>query len=163
MAQNLEPADSGGLVLDRLRGMLLALLLAGMLGTAAELCLLRHFEKIPQRIPLVVLGAGTLSGAALLLRPGRAALRLFQAVMGTALAAGLLGVCLHLQGNAEFERERSPSLEGAALLWKSLRGATPALAPLALAQLGLLGLVATYRHPRVRNPPATARPPQEDH
>ena len=35
----------------------------------------------------------------------------------------------------------------AKLVWKALRGATPALAPGALAQLGLLGLLYTYRHP----------------
>ncbi len=31
--------------------------------------------------------------------------------------------------------------DGLVLLWRSLRGATPALAPGALAQLGLLGLI----------------------
>jgi hypothetical protein len=139
---------------DRLRPLLLALLVLSMLGTAAELLLLGHFEKLAQRVPLATLGVGVLCSGAVLLRPGRRVLRLFQIVMALCVAAGLLGVSLHLQGNAEFERERSPSLQGVGLVWKSMRGATPALAPLAMAQLGLLGLAATYRHPLLRRHPA---------
>jgi hypothetical protein len=63
------------------------------------------------------------------------------------LIVGILGVFLHLRGNVEFALERDPSLSGLKLVWKALRGATPALAPGALTQLGLLGLVFTYRHP----------------
>jgi hypothetical protein len=67
--------------------------------------------------------------------------------MVTFLLVGLLGVILHLKGNIEFATERDPSLSGIKLMWKALRGATPALAPGALAQLGLLGLLYTYKHP----------------
>jgi hypothetical protein len=63
------------------------------------------------------------------------------------LVVGALGVYLHVSGNVEFALERDPSLTGTGLLWKALRGATPALAPGALAQIGLLGLLYTYRHP----------------
>jgi hypothetical protein len=65
------------------------------------------------------------------------------------LLIGLLGVYLHYRGNVEFALERYPTLGGFKLMWKALRGATPALAPGALAQLGLLGLLYTYRHPAV--------------
>jgi hypothetical protein len=61
------------------------------------------------------------------------------------LIVGALGVYFHIRGNVEFALERDPSLSGLRLLWKALRGATPALAPGALAQLGLLGLLYTYR------------------
>jgi hypothetical protein len=70
--------------------------------------------------------------------------------MGLYVAAGVLGVYLHLRGNFEFERERDPSLGGSALLWEAMRGATPALAPGALAQLGLVGLAFAFRHPALR-------------
>jgi hypothetical protein len=63
------------------------------------------------------------------------------------LLVGAWGVYLHLLGNVEFALERDPSLSGANLMWKALRGATPALAPGALAQLGLLGLLYAYKHP----------------
>ena len=68
------------------------------------------------------------------------------------LVIGILGVFLHLKGNVEFALERNPSLSGASLAWKALRGATPALAPGALAQLGLIGLLFTYRHPALVRP-----------
>jgi len=63
------------------------------------------------------------------------------------LVVGALGIYFHLRGNVEFALERDPSLTGAGLIWKALRGATPALAPGALAQLGLLGLLFSYKHP----------------
>jgi hypothetical protein len=63
------------------------------------------------------------------------------------LVIGGLGVILHFRGNIEFAQERYPTLGGVKLMWKALRGATPALAPGALAQLGLLGLLYTYGHP----------------
>ncbi len=67
--------------------------------------------------------------------------------MALFIVAGILGLYLHYRGNVEFALERDPSLTGARLIWKALRGATPALAPGALAQLGLMGLVFTYGHP----------------
>ena len=57
---------------------------------------------------------------------------------------GLLGLYLHLRGNAEFERELHPAAAGWTLWWDALRGATPALAPGALAQLGLVGLAYAW-------------------
>ena len=60
---------------------------------------------------------------------------------------GLLGLFFHFKGNLQFATERDPSLSGFSLIWKALRGATPALAPGALSQLGLLGLLYGYRHP----------------
>jgi hypothetical protein len=70
--------------------------------------------------------------------------------MAVFVAAGFAGVLLHYRGNAEFELEMRPSLAGSELFWKAVKGATPALAPLALTQLGLLGLASTYRHPLLR-------------
>lgn len=130
-----------------LRQLLLALLFIGIAGLAAELVLLRHTDSLTQWIPHVVLIAGFAGTAAVYFRPGSATLRVFQAVMALFIVAGILGLYLHYRGNVEFALERDPSLTGARLIWKALRGATPALAPGALAQLGLMGLVFTYGHP----------------
>jgi hypothetical protein len=70
--------------------------------------------------------------------------------MAACVVAGAVGFYLHMRGNFEFELESNPSLRGAALVWEALKGATPSLAPGALAQLGLLGLVAAHRHPALR-------------
>ena len=130
-----------------IRTALLALIHVGILGLGAELFLLEHTESVWQWIPLAVLAGGFISGLVVTVKPTARAVRVFQAAMVLCIAAGLLGLYLHFQGNAEFELEMEPSLGGVALLWKSLRGATPALAPGAMVQLGLLGLLFSYRHP----------------
>jgi hypothetical protein len=130
-----------------LRQLILALVFIGMVGLAVELALLRHAESLTQWIPHITLMVGVLSTAAIYVRPRRATLRTFQLVMLVFVVVGALGVYLHLQGNVEFALERDPSLTGVRLIWKALRGATPALAPGALAQIGLLGLLYAYRHP----------------
>ena len=66
------------------------------------------------------------------------------------VAAGVVGVFLHYRGNVEFELEREPLRADCVCFWEAIRGATPALAPGAMAQLGLLGLVYSYRHPALR-------------
>ncbi|HEX6910995.1 MAG TPA: hypothetical protein VF142_11405 [Longimicrobium sp.] len=133
-----------------LRRLLLGLMLLGMLGLMAELLLLEHFEDVWQWVPLVSLAIGFLLGLAVWLRPGPATLRAFRALSVAFVAAGALGMYLHFDGNVEFEVESDSGLRGLPLAWEALRGATPALAPGALAQLGLLGLVLAYRHPALR-------------
>ena len=142
-----------------LRQLMLALILVGTVGLEVELALLRHTESIQQWIPHMALVVGLISSIAVYVRPGPATLRPFQVMMLTFLVIGVLGVYLHVQGNMEFALERDPSLTGASLIWKALRGATPALAPGALAQLGLLGLLYSYKHPALakHNAPALDR------
>ena len=140
-----------------MRQLLLALVFIGIVGLEVELALLRHAESLTQWIPHVTLMIGLLSTAAVYFRPGAPTLRTFQAVMLIFVVVGVLGLYLHYRGNVEFALERDPSLTGARLFWKALRGATPALAPGALAQLGLLGLLYTYRHPALEGDNAHER------
>ena len=130
-----------------IRQLLLALVFIGIVGLETELALLRHAESFSQWLPHVVLMIGLLSTIIVYLRPGVATVRAFQAVMLIFVMVGVLGLFLHYRGNVEFALERDPSLSGARLVWKALRGATPALAPGALSQLGFLGLLYGYRHP----------------
>jgi hypothetical protein len=129
------------------RQLLLALVFIGIIGLQVELAFLRHAESLSQWIPHVTLMIGLVAAAALYFRPGPGTLRAFRAMMVVFLVVGALGVFFHLKGNVEFALERDPSLSGLRLLWKALRGASPALAPGALAQLGLLGLLYVYKHP----------------
>jgi len=130
-----------------LRQLVLALVFIGIVGLEIELALLRHAESFSQLIPHIVLLVGLVATVLVYLRPAHATFRVFQTLMWTFVVIGLLGVFFHLKGNVEFALERDPSLGGAKLIWKVMRGATPALAPGALSQLGLLGLLYTYRHP----------------
>ncbi|HKR08211.1 MAG TPA: hypothetical protein VJS39_03400 [Gemmatimonadaceae bacterium] len=129
------------------RQLLLALVFVGIVGLEIELALLRHAESFSQWIPHIALLAGLVTTVLIYLRSTRATFRAFQTMMWLFVAIGLLGVFFHLKGNFEFALERDPSLSGIRLVWKILRGATPALAPGALSQLGLLGLLYTYKRP----------------
>ena len=137
-----DPAGAGPL-----RRILLAVFLLGALGTLAELILLEHYEDWWQLLPLVLLGASPVAVVLLVLRPGAASVRSFQMLMLLLVAAGGIGVYQHYSGNVEFELEMYPSRGGFELIRESLQGATPALAPGAVAQLGLLGLAYCFRHP----------------
>jgi branched-subunit amino acid transport protein len=136
-----------------LRRALLALVFIGAGGLVLELLLLEHFESVLQFIPLVLLAAVLVSATLLARRPSVQTIQLFRAVMALCVVAGVVGVFLHYRGNVEFELERQPLRHGLDLFWKAIRGATPALAPGALSQLGLLGLVYTFRHPALRGAP----------
>lgn len=128
---------------------MLAVILVGNLGLQAELLLLDHAESFNQWIPHLVLLVGLLAIAMVFFKPTPFSVRIFRGVMILYMAMGILGLYLHYRGNVEFARERWPTVGGVALMWKALRGATPALAPGALAQLGLLGLLYAYRNPKV--------------
>jgi len=139
-----------------LRQLVLALVFIGIVGLEIELALLRHAESFSQWIPHAALIVGLISTMAVYFRPNAATLKAFQAIMLVFVIVGALGVYLHFRGNVDFALERDPSLSGMRLVWKALRGATPALAPGALAQLGLLGLIYAYRHPAIAGSSAEA-------
>jgi len=138
--------------LSILRALLLAVLALALVGTGAELLLIGHTEEIWQLLPLVAIGMGLVGIVALAVRPTRVTIQLFRLLMGLFIVTGLLGLVLHYLGNAEFELEMRPSMSGFELVWNSLTGATPALAPGSMIQLGLLGLLCTLRHPALERP-----------
>lgn len=131
----------------RIRKLLLATLAAGLVGTLTELLLLGHFESVLQWIPLALLGIGIVAVAGHATRPSALTVRALQVAMALFVAAGALGVGLHYDGNVEFELEITPAMAGLELIRKALTGATPVMAPGAMAMLGLVGLAHAYRHP----------------
>lgn len=128
---------------------LFALLALGFLGTGAELVLLDHTEGFWQKVPLGLVVLGLLALVLHGFVESRFCLRLFQSAMALAIAGGAIGLYLHLDGNMEFELEMHPNEGGWPLIWRSLKGATPALAPGMMILLGLLGLAAAGRQPSV--------------
>jgi hypothetical protein len=138
--------------LATLRRLLLALLVAGLVGTETELLLTGHDEDAWQVIPLVVLGmaliASLVMSVTIAVRPARAttAIRLFQGAMVLLILSGGMGSILHYQASMEFKREMDPSLNGFALFSSVIQSkAPPTLAPGTLALFGLLGLVCVFR------------------
>lgn len=125
-------------------------LVAGLVGTTVELFLLEHTEDTWQWAPiaLMALALGVLGWHAV--HRGPASVRTFQALMWLFLVSGLLGIWLHYRGNVEFELEMYPDLAGWKLFKDSMMGATPALAPGTMIQLGLVGLAWAFRHPALQ-------------
>lgn len=121
-----------------LRRWLLWIVGVGLVGTASELLLLGHYEEPAQWIPLGLLASGLPVVVWALARPTAAASIVALSLGVVYLLSGALGVLLHFKGNVEFEREMYPDMAGAELVWESLTGATPALAP---GTMGLLGLL----------------------
>lgn len=146
-----EPFETSGVRM--MRRLMLILLTAAMIGTAADLALLDHYEDFWQIVPLGVLALGLLSVAAAATKGAAGTVLLMRVTMALFIAAGLLGMGLHYIGNSEFQLEMDPSLHGWSLFTKSVTSkAPPALAPAAMIQMGLLGLLYTYKHPALGDP-----------
>jgi len=143
-----------------IRPFLLAILLLGMLGTAAELLLLGHDEEAPQLIPLAGIAVAVAVIAWHAVDRRAASVRALQLTMLLLVGAGVAGVVLHLRGSMEFQLETDASLGGWQLFWKAMRAKNPpALAPGIMAQLGLLGLAYAHRHPAL----GVTRSERQDH
>ena len=134
--------------LTTLRRFVLALLAIGLVGTAADLLLTGHFEDLWQLAPLIVIAVSALSLMWHVASPSRTTVRAHQTMMLVFIVSGAIGTFLHYKANIEFELEMYPGLAGGELLWKAIQGASPpSLAPGAMAALGLLGLIYSYKHP----------------
>jgi hypothetical protein len=145
-------------VLGRMRVMVLGLLALGLIGTAAELLLIGHYEDGLQWSPLVVIGVGLVSLVHRAASRGRG-VRTFRAAMVALIVSGVVGAALHHRGNREFQLELDPSLRGIDLFFKVLRAKTPpALAPGSLVLFGLLGLASTYKQSVAAPPPPSPIP-----
>jgi hypothetical protein len=148
-----DPAIVHADALPQIRRLILALLSFGLVALLAELFALGHYEDPWQWIPLVsitttlvVIAWSVVTGAAV-------SIKVLRLVCVGLLFVGALGIILHYRGNVEFQLEVSPELHGWELFRKALNAkAPPALAPGVMAQLGLLGLIYTFRHPALRSP-----------
>ena len=142
----------GGLSpLELLRRLLFGTLALSLVGTEAELLLLGHFEDWTQYLPLVILALAIVAQLWHLLSASAATVRVIQGLMWLCVGSGAVGVFLHFRGNVEFELEVTPSMAGLELLKAAATGATPALAPGAMVQIGLIGLAWSLRHPLLRS------------
>ena len=135
---------------ETLRKLLLLTLVVSVTGTLMELLLLEHFEDAWQWAPVALLGGSLLTLGGFALERGPKSLNVLRGLMVLCIASGLLGLFLHYRGNVEFELEMYPDLAGWKLFKDAMMGATPALAPGAMLQIGLVGLAWTFRHPAYR-------------
>ena len=119
----------------------------------AELLLIGHVDGLYQLVPVPLLAAGAVVLVWNTVQPGALTVWSVRLTMVLFVMSGLIGVVLHYRGNEAFELEMYPSMSGPALLFETLTGATPVLAPGSMALLGLVGLATTYRHPALSSGP----------
>jgi hypothetical protein len=117
--------------LQSLRRGMLALVGLGTAGAIVELVVLEHYTDWNQLIPLVVAAVGLLAATWMALAPGLTALRVWQFTMLLFVGTGITGITMHYD-------LASDTVD------------PPILAPGLFVQLGLLGLLYTFRHPAAR-------------
>jgi predicted membrane channel-forming protein YqfA (hemolysin III family) len=136
---------------ELLRGLILAVLAIGLLGTVTELVLLEHYEQVLQLVPVVLIAAALVAVAWQVFARDAASLRVLEIVMYLFVLAGFAGVVAHFHGSAEFQLDLNPSMSSWELLEKVMRAkAPPLLAPGMMLQMGLLGLIYVYSDVRYR-------------
>ena len=153
-ATAIEPAGPASSAAVLRRG-LLALAVAGTAGVALELVLLRHWTDGRQLIAWVALTA--LAVALLLIRrPTPGAIRVARGLAIAVFVTSAIGVFVHVLANYEaapLDARYTTSWETTAEPVRWLLAATdtvgpsPSLAPLALAFVALVLLLALVRHP----------------
>jgi hypothetical protein len=109
---------------DVCRRLLLAIFVFSVIGIAAELLLLGHITGGYQKIPLVLLVMSLLVLGWSAFDGGPASRTAFQITMLLFVAAGAIGIWLHALADPQVD--------------------PPALAPGAMIQLGILGLVERW-------------------
>lgn len=134
-------------LLPFVRKALAAILIFGLVGIEVELFLLKHTDGFWQLVPVALVGATILVASLALAQPGPASLGILRVMMSVFLVVGIVGVYQHFTGNVGYEKESNPGLAGAELYKAAAMGSTPLLAPGVMLQLGLIGLLYTYRHP----------------
>jgi hypothetical protein len=113
------------------------------------LLLLGHYEDRWQLVPLVLGGASMATSLWYVVTTSHRPVQCLRALSLLTAASAIAGIVLHFQANVEWELEVTPDLQGLALFREVITGALPLLAPGAMLQLGLLGLLFSFRHPRL--------------
>ena len=139
-----------------LRRGVLGLAAVTVVATGVELAVERHWTQPSQLIAWAALGVGAVAFALVAWRASAGRLRLARLLALAVVLSAAIGVWQHVVSNhdagpldAEYT-DTWDSLSEPARWWLSITktvGPSPLLAPGALAQAGLLVLLATVRHP----------------
>ncbi|MEV0456722.1 hypothetical protein [Catellatospora methionotrophica] len=139
-----------------LRAGMLVLAAVAITGTAVELAMERHWNGAVQLIPWFALAALVAAWILTAWRPRHVTLRAARVLAALVLLACVYGVWEHIESNLNagwldaFYAAGWESLGTGTRWWYAITktvGAAPPLAPGVLAQVALLVLLATWRHP----------------
>ena len=110
-----------------------------MIGTLLELYLLNHYEDTLQLIPVFCIAIALINSIFIYFKRSKVTFNIFKVVLFLTSLSGISGVFFHLQANYEFEQEIKPTANFWELFLESISGAFPALAPLSMVVLALIG------------------------
>ena len=131
----------------------------GLVGTALELAMLRHWKTNIQLIPWLSCATLLVALVLLVVRPGARSITTVRALAVVIALSGLLGVVEHVYGNYQAGplnaryTDRWATMSSTARWWAAITkavGASPAVAPAVLIQAALCLLFATTGHPAAR-------------
>jgi hypothetical protein len=143
-----------------LRTSLLAVAGLSIVGIVAELLIERHWGSLVRYVPWVCLAFMAWAVYAIARRPTGRVIRVARTLAVLVMAGAGLGIALHINENytaapLDFRYQDAWATMSEPQRWwaafsKSV-GPAPTFAPAALAEIGLLVLVATLRHPVLRH------------
>lgn len=110
-----------------------------LIGTGVELYLINHYEDYLQLIPLILIGLSLGIIVTLFFERSHFVMLTAKILLLLVALSGFYGVFLHLKANFEFEKEMKATESSWNLMVESLSGALPALAPLSMVILALIG------------------------
>ncbi|MCZ7527608.1 MAG: hypothetical protein M5U14_15245 [Acidimicrobiia bacterium] len=150
-----------------LRRALVLLAALGLVGTAVELALLRHWGSATRVIPWVALAALAAGVVLLAVRPQRGTVLAVRALAVAGVLSALVGVYEHVAANHGAGpldlryADAWATMSALSRWWAALTnsvGPSPVVAPAVLAQVALCLLFATVHHPALRVPDGSRGP-----
>jgi hypothetical protein len=140
--------SSDAATLQVVRRWILAAIAAALIATEAELIFVRHFgNNNGQMIAVVLAGSGLISMAWHAIARNTPSIVVFRFLMYLFLVFGIDGLLVHYNFAVHAALKSHPALVGLPLLYATLSGEIPLLAPGMMIQVGLLGLLYTFHHP----------------
>ncbi len=134
--------------LSRVRLLVLAAMVAALIVTEAELIYVGHTNSNNgQIIAVVLVGIGLAVSTWHVIARNTPSIVVFRVAMYLFLVFGIDGMLAHYHSAVQAALKARPALAGWTLLHAAISGKIPLLAPGMMIQIGLLGLVYTFRHP----------------
>ena len=140
--------SSDAATLQVVRRWLLAAIAATLIVIEGELVFVRHFgNNNGQMIAVVLAGSGLVIVAWHAIARDTLSIVVFRFLMYLFLVFGIDGLMVHYNFAADAALKSHPALVGLPLLYATLSGDIPLLAPGMMTEVGLLGLLYTFHHP----------------
>jgi hypothetical protein len=132
--------------LARIRQFLLVISAGVFIMTVTELFFLSHWSETIQLLPFALSGLGLIMLALAYFRPSPTTVKILQWSMILIGLCSLIGIYEHMSNNLGFQMEIQPNATTWELIWATLEGANPVLAPGILALGAAIGWTAAYQY-----------------